>query len=971
VAIEFARARYISRSTGGNAVRSAAYNGRATLDAERTGERFSFRHRDAPAHHALLLPAGADERFAEPGLLWNGAERAERRKDAQVAREIVLALPADRELSTEDRIALASSFAERHFVAKGLAVQLDVHAPHLEPGQTTLDPENERANWHAHLLISTRRLDREGFCDKKARDLDPEVRMAGGRARVADGLAWGQLWREHQERYFREHGLQTRVDRLAPFPEPHIGPVRMRLPDSDLVARGEAIRQANREAARDPDKVLTALTRNNATFTDRELTQFLAKQLGHDQPIREPGQEPAKDKKQARGQEEERERELASIKRAVRKHPDLVPLYDRDSGEASGRFTTKTVRTQERAAMREAHLLGRDERGGGVSDRSAQGALVARSLRPDQAAAFEHAIGPGHLKLIEGRAGTGKSFTLAAIRDAHARDGKRVVGLAPTNTIAQDLARDGFEDARTVHAALFARNNGRTVWDRKTVLVLDEAAMLDARITGELLTAARESGAKLILAGDDRQLASIERGGLFAELRERHGAVEITEVTRQTVDWQREASRDLAEGRFAAAVGAYDRAGAITWTPDQPGAHRALVDAWKRDAEAHPDSSRFVFAYTNRDVDTLNRELRQVRRDRGELAGHDIDFDTRHGRAAFAVGDRIQFTDTDKRLGLFNGRVATITRLDPAGEIVAKLDAPGRDGPEVRWDAEKFEGFRHGYAGTIYKGQGKTLDRTYLYHTEHWRASASYVALTRQRDHAQIFVARETARDVSELSRQMGRGEVRAASIAWPTREELAAERTRDAAKERISARIREAFSFDQQPDAALQAERAAHVPAGRDAARRASPEPDLDQPPEQPPMRRAKPREDEREPGCNLATPRLVAGAGHRSATPAAAQAAKEDARSRARTGPILARRISAGRILAGLARSERARPRLSGARPDGRQHCRSCRARPGGAAQPAGARRTVAEHLPRSGGGGARRARCAGPAPGPRQGG
>ena len=135
MAIAFARARYLSRASGGNAVRSAAYNAREQITAERTGEVFHFRDRDAPEHHAVLLPVGADARFADSAVLWNAAEAAEKRKDAQVAREIVLALPADRALSTEDRIELARSFAERHFVSKGLAVQLDVHSPHKERGK--------------------------------------------------------------------------------------------------------------------------------------------------------------------------------------------------------------------------------------------------------------------------------------------------------------------------------------------------------------------------------------------------------------------------------------------------------------------------------------------------------------------------------------------------------------------------------------------------------------------------------------------------------------------------------------------------------------------------------------------------------------------------------------------------------------------------------------------------------------------
>jgi len=773
VAIQFARARYISRSTGGSAVRSAAYNGRAAITAERTGEVFHFRHRDAPAHHAVLLPEGAAERFADSGVLWNAAEAAERRRDAQVAREIVLALPADAEVTTEDRIALARSFAARHFVSQGLAVQLDIHAPH------EAEAESERANWHAHLLITTRRLEGERFAPKKARDLEPAVRQAGGRALVADGAAWGEVWREHQDRYFREHGLALRVDAPGPVGQEHIGPVRMRRAGSEILARAETIRQANQAAARDPEQVLAALTRHNATFTERDLDRFLDKQLGPETGSRDT---------------------IAAVRTAVLGHRDLIALHERESGEAAERFTTRQVRAEERSALAEAVRLGR-ARSGPVSASPAAAARHARPLRPDQAVAFDRAIGPGGLVLIEGRAGTGKSYTLAAIRDAHERDGRRVVGLAPTNAVAQDLAADGFRESGTVHAALFRLKNGRTAWDRRTVVVVDEAAMLDTRVTGELLAAARQSGAKLILAGDDRQLASIERGGLFSELKARHGAAEITEVTRQRVDWQRQAARDLAEGRFAAAVGAFDKGEAITWTATQDEARQALVAAWQRDTEARPGASRFVFAYTNRDVDALNAELRQVRRARGELAGEDVAFETRHGRADFAVGDRVQFTETDKRRGILNGHVGTITGLDArSGAVTARLDAAHGPGREVTWSAAEFRGFRHGYAGTIYKGQGKTLDHTYLYHTAHWRAAASYVALTRQRESAAVFVARETARDAGQLAWQMARGEVRAASVAWATREEVAAARARAEpgrgaeGEDRFRAKVREAI---------------------------------------------------------------------------------------------------------------------------------------------------------------------------------
>ena len=131
--------------------------------------------------------------------------------------------------------------------------------------------------------------------------------------------------------------------------------------------------------------------------------------------------------------------------------------------------------------------------------------------------------------------------------------------------------------------------------------------------------------------------------------------------------------------------------------------------------------------------------------------------------ADFAVGDRVQFTDTLKAARIYNGNAGTITAIDAAtGVIRARLDAPaGAEPREVVWSASEFAGFRHGYAGTIYKGQGKTLDETYLLHTHHWRQASSYVALTRQREKAQVFVATETARDMRELARQMSRSEVK------------------------------------------------------------------------------------------------------------------------------------------------------------------------------------------------------------------
>ena len=219
----------------------------------------------------------------------------------------------------------------------------------------------------------------------------------------------------------------------------------------------------------------------------------------------------------------------------------------------------------------------------------------------------------------------------------------------------------------------------------------------------------------------------------------------------------------------------YARQGAIHWSGGQDEAREALVRQWGRDLAADPDKVRFVFAYTNADVLELNAALRDVRKEQGAL-GDDHRLKTADGVAPFAEGDRIQFTGTaarreERQAGIVNGGVGTIRAIEGDRVTVAldgKAGAPERLVSFVAGDdyaGGEFDKFRHGYAGTIYKGQGRTLDQTYLYHSEHWRNATSYVALTRHRENVTLFVATETASDLGRLARQMARvDDCRAAS---------------------------------------------------------------------------------------------------------------------------------------------------------------------------------------------------------------
>ena len=117
-----------------------------------------------------------------------------------------------------------------------------------------------------------------------------------------------------------------------------------------------------------------------------------------------------------------------------------------------------------------------------------------------------------------------------------------------------------------------------------------------------------------------------------------------------------------------------------------------------------------------------------------------------------------------------NGRVGTIAALaileDGRARLTVDLDtAKGAHPQRVKFTvgedarAGEYNGIKHGYAGTIYKGQGKTLDEVYVGHSAQWRSSSAYVALTRHREDVHIFAARETVKDIEAMAQGMARSD--------------------------------------------------------------------------------------------------------------------------------------------------------------------------------------------------------------------
>jgi hypothetical protein len=228
----------------------------------------------------------------------------------------------------------------------------------------------------------------------------------------------------------------------------------------------------------------------------------------------------------------------------------------------------------------------------------------------------------------------------------------------------------------------------------------------------------------------------------------------------------------MHKGEFRDMLAKQDKAGNLHWSEKQTDALRDMAQQYTAATAAAPDKSRFMFAFTNAETGALNDYAREVHKRRGDL-GEDCTLKTAHGEAVFATGDRIQFAGNGYgkkaiNAGLSNGYVGTIKEIAFEGDfltprVTVTLDtAKGEKPKEVSFvvgsdgKAGEFDNFKHGYAGTIYRGQGNTLDESYVCHSAQWRGSAAYVALTRHREDVQIFASHETVRGMDRKADRAG-----------------------------------------------------------------------------------------------------------------------------------------------------------------------------------------------------------------------
>ena len=729
MAIYHFSAKVISRANGSSAVASAAYRSASELHDERLGRNHDFSNKAGVVHSEIMLPEGAPERLNDCATLWNEVEAGEKRKDAQLAREVEFSIP--RELNQQQGVQLAREFVERQFVERGMVADMNVHWDMGKDGQ----PKP-----HAHVMLSMREVGPEGF-GQKVREWNSTQLLEG----------WREAWADHVNERLAELDIDARIDHrtlkaqgIELEPQHKIGPAASRMPEQGLEAErvedhARIARENGAKIIANPEIALDAITRQQATFTRRDLAQFVFRHSdGKDQ--------------------------FDQVMSAVRTSPELVALGKDGRGE--DRFTSRDMIDTEQRLGRAADWLA-DRTGHGLPAASLQRGLDAAGseglvLGGDQQAALAHITSDKDIAIVVGYAGTGKSAMLGVAHDEWERAGYQVRGAALSGIAAESLEGGSGIASRTIASLEYQWDQGRELLGPRDVLVIDEAGMIGTRQMERVLSAAERAGAKVVLVGDPEQLQAIEAGAAFRALAERHGAAEISEVRRQHKDWQKEATRALATGRTGEAIHAYSSQGMVQAAETRELARAELIGRWDAQRVTDPEQTRIILTHTNAEVRDLNLAARDRLRNAGEL-GADVRVSAERGAREFASGDRIMFLKNERGLGVKNGTLGKVEQVSPE-RMAVKLD----DGRSVAFDLKDYAHVDHGYAATIHKSQGVTVDRAHVLATPGMDRHSAYVALSRHRDGVQLHYGRDDFADDRRLVRTLSRERAKDMASDYP-----------------------------------------------------------------------------------------------------------------------------------------------------------------------------------------------------------
>ena len=717
----------ISRSQGRSVVAAAAYRSGERLTDERSGKVQDYSRRKEVVYIEIMTPEIAPAWIKDRSVLWNHIEALEKRKDARLAREVQFSLP--RELSIEQNIALTRAFVQNTFVDHGMVADVAIH------DHVSGDGESQP---HAHVLLVTRTVSEAGFGLK-----DP----AWNKTELLCG--WREAWQGIANTHLAQAGHHVQIDHrslaaqeIELEPQHKIGAVAAQRRLTRLTDHQRIARENGERLAADPRIALHALTRQYSTFTEVELAQFVNRHSDSTEQFQQ-------------------------VMTRVQACAELVAVgMDKHGVE---RFSTKTMLAVENTLMEQTQAL-QQRTQHGVRTADLEVAIFARALSTEQQQALEFVTRAGDIKCLVGYAGTGKSYLLGAAKDVWERSGYRVRGVALSGIAAQNMEQGSGITSRTVASQLYRWGQDNDHLSAQDILVIDEAGMLGSRQMARLIEEAYRQKAKVVLVGDPQQLQAIEAGAAFRAIAEQQGYLSLTDIRRQQEPWQRQATIALAQGQVVGALDSYRQADHVHSALYATDAKDQLLQQWHDVRHTNPEQTQIILTYTRYEVKDLNLRARALLQADGELREEQT-FMTDRGPLALAPGDRVYFLKRSDHLHVVNGTLGTVQAVDGEnGLLTVELDrddlAPAQR--TVTVDVEHYPYLDYGYAATVHKAQGITVDRTYLLASQYDDAHSTYVGMSRHRLSCDLFVSREVFATDEALTHTLSRERRKDISCDYP-----------------------------------------------------------------------------------------------------------------------------------------------------------------------------------------------------------
>ena len=245
---------------------------------------------------------------------------------------------------------------------------------------------------------------------------------------------------------------------------------------------------------------------------------------------------------------------------------------------------------------------------------------------------------------------------------------------------------------------------------------------------------------KVIMAGDIEQLPAIEAGGAARGIMDHVGCCDVLQVRRQKTQWQAAATSEMSNpsGKMKEAIEKYADHGKIFEGQNIDQATDKLVNDWKEYTSQNPDKSSLILAYSNKQVTALNERARAEARREGRLEEKEHFINTEKGTKAFSEGERVIFLENNRGMNVKNGSLGTVLKIDDKAiekSILVRLE----NGKMVSFDPNQYRNIDYGYAMTVHKSQGSTVDRSFVLAEKRFDKHLTYVSLSRHREDATLY----------------------------------------------------------------------------------------------------------------------------------------------------------------------------------------------------------------------------------------